>query len=247
MSADREWSLLVLNQLRGQYIELVRAKVLPAGVCWLLKENANVQKKIPNVVTVTKVANIPKEETHQFWKPLGKAYATVVENYFLATAVVRKFGNGTTIIFRTPKMDAALETPDGSRLATKDLVKHFTIRPPRKLPVQRSPEGANPESASPSHNLRKATPLSSHMKRPGPVVLPAVFLKAPAASPPKKFKADTARNYRPIQIDADHLQVKDNWAYLSQFYSQSPVTNTETAKNNFARIVVSALDGMLSN
>jgi hypothetical protein len=92
MNPDLTWHLQVLDKKRGHYIALVERKVLPPGVCWLLKPSKSVSKKHPNIVSILELANMTTQECKLFWKPFIRKYGDKVQEHFGAEAFVRQFG-----------------------------------------------------------------------------------------------------------------------------------------------------------
>jgi hypothetical protein len=122
MSTDLEWALEVLDKIRAHYLALVRSNSLEAGVCWLLKQpTTTLQTRFPTSIHVCNVVGMSPEATIEYWNIFGRNYGEKVQQHFGDTAVVRKFTTSWTIIFKTPGMDATLETPSGSHLATQDI------------------------------------------------------------------------------------------------------------------------------
>jgi len=134
---------------------------LQDGICWwLLKPSTQVQQLIErNVVTVTDVLAMDAEQTSFFWEPLGRSFSKVLAEYYGDSAVLRKYSSAWTIIFRTPGMDVALETPTGSRLATQSTKSHisFTLpRLPRKQENPPIPKSQQLKPLSPRRSPRKS-------------------------------------------------------------------------------------------
>jgi hypothetical protein len=167
MSTDLEWALEVLDKLRGHYIALVKSNSLEPGVCWLLKPITTLINKHPAMIHVCDVVGMGPEETVEFWEPFGRNYAEKIQQHFGDTAVVRKYSKAWTVIFKTPGMDASLETPAGSCLATQDMASKFTIRLPKR-PSNIPASVVNPFAYTLS-SPRRSPPRAACHRTNGPV------------------------------------------------------------------------------
>jgi hypothetical protein len=58
----------VLDKIRGHCIALVERKVLPPGLCWLLKPSKSVSKEHSNIASILELANMTNGECFLFWK-----------------------------------------------------------------------------------------------------------------------------------------------------------------------------------
>jgi hypothetical protein len=239
MNPDLTWHLQVLDKIRGHYIALVERKVLPPGLCWLLKPSKSVSKKHPNIASILELANMTTQECNLFWKPFVRKYGDKVQEHFGAEAFVRPFGGDPVIIFKTKPMNPLHESPAGDRLELLSMASHFSIRLPEK-PIELS-EPPSPRR-SPRHH---AAPLSPS-KRCGSVELRQQLFVDTSGSPPKRSRTETPMNFNSMKILKEHVKIVDGWPHLSHYYSAAPVTTKETSKNFLARRVVSAIDKILS-